>query len=169
MGDGWFPLGAARWRASCEAVAEAAAVGVIRSAPVHRGASPRAQHPLERGGPPMQGRGIGATWLETLAKAQGGACFWCGRPLGRRATLEHVLPFSHPDWPALPRVVQLLCLRLAHGECNQAYNTWRQTRPPARVAEVDAMVLRVARQIVRRHPLLALAASRQDRGLGAAG
>jgi hypothetical protein len=172
MRDPRFPLGAARWRASCAAVAEAAAEDAVRHAEGHRvlaRAAPHAYYPLDARALPIRRRGIAETWAATLERAQGGACFWCGGPLGRRPTVEHVLPFAHPAWPALPRVVQLLCLRLAHGACNQAHNRWRLAQPPGRLAEVDAMVLRVARRTVRQHPMLALAAARQDRWPGAAG
>ena len=44
---------------------------------------------------------------------QGGLCFYCGEPVGAKATFDHLIPLAYGGLDAAPNVV------LAHRRCNQ--------------------------------------------------
>lgn len=110
---------------------------------------------------------VPATWTDWLYQAQNGHCFWCGHPVSRAmATVEHVIPQSSRCWSIMPRVAQLLSLRISHAPCNLAYAHWRRHEASRRMQAMDTALVEKVNHLVQHRPFLQIARYHQYEAAG---
>jgi len=141
-----FHVGSARWRNSLDAII----APLIPLLDTHIEPWSRIfGHPYA-----ITTRQIRSPWHAWLYESQRGRCFWCHHPSSLKTiTIEHVLPYEGPFWPAVSRVEQLLSLRLSHRACNMAYAVWRSKQDPALLHAMDSHLLHLIQQAIRAHPI----------------